>query len=115
MNLLSKIKKVDKITINDKYKRVVKDDDYERVVKDLKEALERNRLRKQNIIDLAIKDALIFKLGDFKLKEVKDKVVCEVMGNIMAIHIEGALLLAIEDNDSLAKPRITKFYKNKED
>ncbi len=86
-------------------------DEYDRVRKDLEDAIRRNTLRKQNIKDLAIQDAIIYKLGNFKLEYLKDRALLEIKGDLQYFFIDGDLLLIIEDNFSFREPKITKLYK----
>ena len=95
-------------------------DEYDRVRKDLEDAIRRNTLRKQNIKDLAIQDAIIYKLGNFKLEHLKDRALLEylkdralleIKGDLQYFFIDGDLLLIIEDNFSFREPKITKLYK----
>lgn len=76
----------------------------------LRESLEYAINRKKDILDSAFEEAVKYKLGDFKLEDLKDRAVLQIQGDIQNLYIDGERLLIIEDNNNLLEPKIIKLY-----
>lgn len=76
----------------------------------LRESLEYAINRKKDILDSAFKEVIVYKLGDFKLEDLKDRALLQIHGDIQNFYIDGVRLLIIEDNNNLLEPKITKLY-----
>ncbi|MDX9743477.1 MAG: hypothetical protein RBT59_06630 [Arcobacteraceae bacterium] len=76
----------------------------------LRESLEYAINRKKDILDSAFKEAVKYKLGDFKLEDLKDRAVLQIQGDIQNLYIDGERLLVVYDNNSLLEPLILKLY-----
>lgn len=76
----------------------------------LKESLNNHINRKKDILNSAFTEAIIYKLGNFKLEDLKDRASLQIHGDIQNFYIDGERLLIIEDNNNLLEPKITKLY-----
>lgn len=66
--------------------------------------------RKIDILNSAFKEAIMYKLGEFKLEDLKDRASLQIYGDIQNFYIDGERLLIIEDNNNLLEPKIIKLY-----
>ena len=70
--------------------------------------------KNKDLVDIALKEAIHCKLGDFKIEDLVDRGIFEVKDNKNYFYLDGELLLIIEYIIGLpAKLKITKLYEGK--